>query len=112
MVLGVNTPPFLTPPNVPYLSDLRYGIYGKLEGGLQNHMVNRGRSPKSGNRFLRPPPNLPYREGGGHARPPVTGIPSVLTSAKHESSVIKININKQICSSLDNIQSLLKLPNC
>ena len=30
------------PPNVPYLSDLRYGINGKLEGGLRNHMVNCG----------------------------------------------------------------------
>ena len=29
-------------PNVPYLSDLRYGLYGKLEEGLRNHMVNCG----------------------------------------------------------------------
>ena len=30
------------PSNVPYLSELRYGIYGRLEEGLRNHMVNCG----------------------------------------------------------------------
>ena len=42
------------------ISDLRYGIYGKLEGGLQNHMVKCGEVSKESEITLWRPPKLPY----------------------------------------------------
>ena len=56
------------PYNVPYLSDLRYGIYDKLKGDLKNHVLNWWRSPKSEIRFWRPLPNLPHISPLGKAQ--------------------------------------------